>query len=115
MWDNIKSKMGMGQPAQPQTLPQQLIQSATQALDDATPTLSWKQRAIGFGICFGIGLLFSFLVRFSCSFVWQCKRLPCMGGLACVSKPTQLGLGCCMEAHLSHTRAVVTAAAEQPY
>lgn len=62
MWDNIKSKMGMGAPPPPPTLPQHLIQSATAAIEGATPSLTWKQRAIGFGICLGIGLLFSFLV-----------------------------------------------------
>jgi hypothetical protein len=62
VWDNLKSKMGMGPPPPPPTLPQQLIQNATAAIEQHTPELTWKQRAIGFGICLGVGLLFSFLV-----------------------------------------------------
>ncbi|KIY99569.1 Vesicle transport protein SFT2B [Monoraphidium neglectum] len=67
VWDNLKSKMGMGPPPPPPTLPQQLIQNATAAIEQHTPELTWKQRAIGFGICLGVGLLFSFL---SLMFLW---------------------------------------------
>lgn len=35
-------------------------------VDELCPSLSFKQRLIGFGICFGIGLLLSFLVSFFC-------------------------------------------------
>lgn len=64
MLASVKAKLGMAAapPAPPPLLPQQLLQSAAAALDEHTPTLSWKQRAIGFGICFGLGLLMSFLV-----------------------------------------------------
>eukprot|EP00882_Tetradesmus_deserticola_P007381 GHRQ01007775.1.p3 GENE.GHRQ01007775.1~~GHRQ01007775.1.p3 ORF type:complete len:120 (+),score=9.76 GHRQ01007775.1:258-617(+) len=51
-----------GQEPEPETLPQQLLRQ----VDEAT-TLTWRQRAIGFGITFGIGLLFSFL---SLMFLW---------------------------------------------
>jgi hypothetical protein len=62
MFANLKTKLGFAPPPQP-TLPQQLVSSALESLDASTPTLSWKQRAIGFGICFGVGLLLSILVR----------------------------------------------------
>ncbi|KAF8073233.1 ACX4 [Scenedesmus sp. PABB004] len=58
--DRVKALVGAGPPPEPETLPQQLLRT----VDEAT-TLTWKQRAIGFGITFGLGLLFSFLVRSS--------------------------------------------------
>ncbi|KAI8475287.1 MAG: Got1/Sft2-like family-domain-containing protein [Monoraphidium minutum] len=66
-WQSFKSKIGMGEAPPPATLPQQMMASAAAAIEEATPTLTWKQRAIGFGICLGIGLLFSFL---SLMFLW---------------------------------------------
>lgn len=47
---------GNAPPPEPATLPQQLLRQ----IDEAT-TLTWRQRAIGFGICFGLGIVFSFL------------------------------------------------------
>ncbi|GBG00592.1 hypothetical protein Rsub_13323 [Raphidocelis subcapitata] len=62
MFSKLGAKLGLASaPAEPPGLPQQLVASATAALEDATPTLSWRQRAIGFGVCFGVGMLFSFL------------------------------------------------------
>ena len=70
MLESLKSKLGGGGGASPSgaapkssLLPTQLVQSALQTIDDGTPSLSWKQRAIGFGICMGVGLLLSFMVR----------------------------------------------------
>uniref|UniRef100_A0A383W8P8 Vesicle transport protein n=1 Tax=Tetradesmus obliquus TaxID=3088 RepID=A0A383W8P8_TETOB len=51
-----------GQEPEPETLPQQLLRQ----VDEAT-TMTWRQRAIGFGITFGLGILFSFL---SLMFLW---------------------------------------------
>jgi len=45
-----------GREPEPETLPQSFLRQ----IDEAS-TLSWRQRAIGFGICFGLGLFFSFL------------------------------------------------------
>jgi len=73
MLSSLKSKLGLGEPAPPQSLPQTLVQSAQQALDEHTPTLSWKQRAIGFGICMGVGLLLSFMVCVCCWTAQGCK------------------------------------------
>jgi hypothetical protein len=63
--DNIKTRIGLAEPAPPppSSLPASLLASATRALDQHTPKLTWQQRAIGFGICLGVGLLLSFLVR----------------------------------------------------
>jgi hypothetical protein len=61
--EGIKTRMGLNEPPPPPaSLPSQLLQSATRALDEHTPHLTWQQRAIGFGICLGVGLLLSFLV-----------------------------------------------------
>lgn len=51
-----------GQEPEPETLPQQLLRQ----VDEAT-TLTWKQRAIGFSITFGVGILLAFL---SLTFLW---------------------------------------------
>eukprot|EP00878_Enallax_costatus_P002238 GHUV01002411.1.p3 GENE.GHUV01002411.1~~GHUV01002411.1.p3 ORF type:complete len:166 (+),score=19.62 GHUV01002411.1:343-840(+) len=60
--DRMKNLVGAGPPPEPETLPQQLLRQ----VDEAT-TLSWRQRAIGFGITFGLGLLFSFMSIISLS------------------------------------------------
>lgn len=58
----MKAAVGMApptpEPELPRTLPQQLLQQ----IDEAT-TLTWRQRAIGFGCSFGGGLLLAFMVR----------------------------------------------------
>lgn len=56
MWEKMKSAV-TGQEPEPQTLPQQLLRT----VDEAT-TLTWKQRAIGFGSCFALGMVLSILV-----------------------------------------------------
>jgi hypothetical protein len=59
--DRVKAfgvKITGSAPPEPETLPQQLLRT----VDEAT-TLTWRQRAIGFGITFGVGVLLSFLVR----------------------------------------------------
>jgi hypothetical protein len=71
MLSSIKSRLGLGEPAPQTLLPQSLLQSATAALDEHT-TLTWRHRAIGFGLCAGIGLLLSFLSLF-CLWTLQFK------------------------------------------
>jgi hypothetical protein len=61
MLDRMKAAVGMAPPPEPElprTLPQQLLSQ----IDEAT-TLTWQQRAIGFGCSFGGGLLLAFMVR----------------------------------------------------
>jgi len=56
----VRAAVGLAPPPEPelpQTLPQQLLQQ----IDEAT-TLTWRQRAIGFGCSFGGGLLLAFMV-----------------------------------------------------
>jgi hypothetical protein len=73
VWDTIKSKVGLGEPEPPPPpppppppLPIAIVQNATHAIGGAlegkVPALTWQQRAIGFGITFGVGILLSFLV-----------------------------------------------------
>lgn len=102
--DRMKNLVGAGPPPEPETLPQQLLRQ----VDEAT-TLSWRQvsnhiiavsisavsasdsvhalgilcllqRAIGFGITFGVGLLFSFMVSYRpevCSRLQQSRYISC--------------------------------------
>lgn len=60
-WAKVRAAVGIAPPPEPElprTLPQQLLQQ----IDEAT-TLTWQQRAIGFGCSFGGGLLLAFMVR----------------------------------------------------
>ncbi|KAF5828145.1 tetraspanning membrane protein [Dunaliella salina] len=58
--EKIKSFFQRGDNADQQPAEQPATSSASllQSMDEST-TLSWKQRATGFGICFGLGILIS--------------------------------------------------------
>ena len=59
MFEQMKAAV-TGREPEPQSLPQQLIRSV-----DEASTLSWRQRAIGFGVCFALGIFLSFVVGFT--------------------------------------------------